>query len=102
MFGAKLTAKGAAAKVTAKGKKDPNAPKGATSAYFCFVNANRANIIKEHSLDSSKVAEVAKKVGELWNALTEAQKKPYADEAAKDKVRFDQEIATYKEKLAAA
>jgi len=53
--------------------KDENAPKRAQSAYFCWLNANRANIIKEHNLDQGKVTEVMKKAGELWAKMTEEQ-----------------------------
>jgi len=89
-----------------KGKKtktkDPDAPKKATTGYFCFLNSNRAKILKDFSLEGKKASEVAAKAGELWGRLSEAEKKPYMDEAAKDKVRYDNELAAYNQKLAAA
>merc|ERR1712159_776130 len=59
-----------------KAAKDPNAPKKAATAYFIWLNENRTKIIAENKLDSSKVAEVAKKAGEIWGKMTDAQKSP--------------------------
>jgi len=76
-----------------KAAKDPNAPKRAASAYFIWMGENRAKIIAEHKLDSSKVAEVAKKAGEIWGTMTDAQKAPFTAKADKDKARYAQEMA---------
>jgi len=76
-----------------KAAKDPNAPKRAMSAYFVWMGENRAKIIAEHKLDSSKVAEVAKKAGEIWGSMTDAQKAPFTAKAEKDKARYAQEMA---------
>ncbi|VDM63486.1 unnamed protein product [Angiostrongylus costaricensis] len=46
-------------------KKDPNAPKRAQSAYFHWLNENRAKIKKE----GDSVADVAKRAGEMWKAM---------------------------------
>jgi len=79
----------------AKPAKDPNAPKRATTGYFFFMGDNREKIIKDHNLDASKVADVAKKAGEVWGKMTEAEKKPYMDKAAADKTRYEREMAAY-------
>jgi len=82
--------------ITKKGtkkEKDPNAPKKAMSAYFLWLNENRPKIIAEHKLDSSKVAEVAKKAGEIWGKMTDAQKAPFSAKADKDKARYASEKA---------
>merc|ERR1719217_587175 len=76
-----------------KAAKDPNAPKKAATAYFIWLNENRAKIIAENKLDSSKVAEVAKKAGEIWGKMTDAQKAPFAAKADKDKARYASEMA---------
>jgi hypothetical protein len=76
-----------------KAAKDPNAPKRAMSAYFVWMGENRAKIIAEHKLDSSKVAEVAKKAGEIWGSMTDAQKAPFTAKAEKDKARYAMEMA---------
>merc|ERR1712224_466687 len=74
-------------------KKDTNAAKKAATAYFLWMGENRARIIAEHKLDASKVAEVAKKAGEIWGSMTDAQKAPFAAKAEKDKARYAQEMA---------
>merc|ERR1712093_689413 len=82
--------------ITKKGtkkEKDPDAPKRAQSAYFMWLNESRAKIIAEHKLDSSKVAEVAKKAGEIWGTMTDAQKAPFQGKADKDKARYASEKA---------
>jgi hypothetical protein len=76
-----------------KKAKDPNMPKRPQSAYFLWLNANRAKIIAEHKLDAGKVAEVAKKAGEIWGTMTDAQKAPFTAKAEKDKARYAQEMA---------
>ena len=64
-------------------------PKKATSAYFAFNLLVGPRIREEQKLS---VAEAAKKVAELWKGMSEADKKPYTDKAAKDKARFDKEL----------
>jgi len=75
--------------------KDPNKPKKAQSGYMFFINQERQNIIKKYNLNSSKIAEVAGKAGEVWKGMSEAEKKPYEDMAAKDKLRHEKESAAY-------
>lgn len=84
------------AKKKKKQKKDPNAPKRGMSAYFMWLNENRAKIIKDNKLDSSKVAEVATKAGELWGKMNDKDKAPYVAKAEKDKARYQKEMAKYK------
>merc|ERR1719161_809199 len=74
---------------------DPNKPKRAMSAYFIWLNENRAKIIADYKLDSSKVAEVSKKAGEIWGKMTDAQKKPFEDKNAKAKEQYEKEMASY-------
>jgi hypothetical protein len=76
-------------KKTKKAKKDPNAPKGALSAFMIFSNETRPKI--KSSEPELKLTEVSKKIGEMWKALTEAQKKPYVKKAEKDKERYEKE-----------
>merc|ERR1719183_360598 len=87
---AKKEKKGKATKVV-----DPNKPKRAMSAYFIWMGENRAKIIAEHKLDASKVTEVMKKMGELWSKMTDAQKKPFEDKAAKAKEQYEKDMAAY-------
>ena len=64
-----------AGKVTGKRKKDPNAPKKASTAYMLWLNANR-DIIKETLADEgvelegrAKVTEVAKRAGAFFEVI---------------------------------
>ena len=72
-----------------KAKKDPNAPKKALSGYMFFMMDFR----KSAAAKDKKVTEIGKLGGEAWKAL--ANKKKYEDLAAKDKVRYEKEMAKY-------
>eukprot|EP01083_Nonionella_stella_P048973 130648_1 len=69
-----------------KFRKDPDAPKRSTSGYFLFTKATRATVVKEHP--DWKVTEVAKKLGGMWGELSDSDKKPYLEEAAKLKAAY--------------
>jgi len=77
-----------------KKKKDPNAPKPATNPYMFFQNEKREQIKKDNP-ELKKLTDVAKKTGAIWRAMTEEEKKPYKEQAAKDKKRFETEKAEY-------
>merc|ERR1712228_461580 len=78
-----------------KFKKDENAPKRPASAYFCFL-AERRDGAKEDFPELPHKA-VMKKLGELWNKLSEAQKKPFEKEAAKQKAAYEKALAKYQQ-----
>ena len=64
--------------------------KKATSAYWLWLGENRVSITNAHGL--KRGSEVAKKAGELWKSLGPADKKKYEDLAAKDKIRYEEEV----------
>ena len=66
--------------------------KKATSAYWLWLGENRVSITQAHGL--KRGSEVAKKAGELWKSLGPADKKKYEDLAAKDKIRYEEEVKT--------
>lgn len=70
-------------------KKDPNAPKRASSAYLFYVNAKRDKARKDHP--DLKMTEITSLLAEQWKGLSDREKKPYDDMAAKDKIRYDNE-----------
>mmetsp|Transcript_35233 Transcript_35233/g.41560 ORF Transcript_35233/g.41560 Transcript_35233/m.41560 type:complete len:198 (-) Transcript_35233:194-787(-) len=79
--------------VTKKKVKDPNAPKGAKTAYIYFCDQTRAELkVDEPELT---FGEVGKKLGSLWGALDQKSKAPFVKQAAADKARFDEEMADY-------
>jgi len=83
-----------------KKEKDANKPKRSTSAYFYFMASCREQA-KKTGRNISKVAEFTKECSEKWRNLNAAQKKPFDEKAAKDKARYEKEMAEYKGKTAA-
>ena len=82
-----------------KAKKDPNAPKKSLTAFIFFSNAKRAEVtaeLKAANPDMKGVAEVGKKLGEMWKAMSDADKEPYNKMAADDKERYNEEMEAYK------
>ncbi|KAJ7819520.1 high mobility group box domain-containing protein [Mycena leptocephala] len=76
-----------------KGKKDPNAPKRALSAYMFFSQDWRERIKAENP--DAGFGEVGKLLGAKWKELDDEEKKPYVDQAAKDKTRAEDEKNAY-------
>ncbi len=74
-----------------KKEKDPNAPKRPTCAYFLFMN-DRRKTLKSEKPDAG-MGEQTKIMTEEWKNLTEKQKKKWDDLAAKDKERYQKEMA---------
>lgn len=62
------------------------------SAYMWFMKEKRDEIAKQYNV--SGVGPVGKKIGEVWNGMSDAEKKPFQDMAAKDKARFEKELAS--------
>jgi len=77
-----------------KKKKDPNAPKRALSAFFHFCNDERPKVRAE--MGDASVGEVAKELGRRWQDCTGDQKARYEAMAARDKQRYEREMAAYK------
>ncbi|CAE1142392.1 HMGB3 [Acanthosepion pharaonis] len=80
-----------------KKPKDVNKPKRATSAYF-FYMASCRDQAKKAGKNVSKVAEFTKECSEKWKNLSSSQRKPFDEKAAKDKARYEKEMAEYKGK----
>jgi len=58
------------------------------SAYFLWLNANRASI--QEQVGAKDFKSVAGKASELWKSMAEGDKKPFEDEAAKLKQAYDE------------
>jgi len=76
-------------------RKDPKQPKRALTAYMMFSQTKRA-YIKDQNPEVG-FGQVGKLLGEAWKALNEEEKLSYNEMAANDKLRYQREIATYKE-----
>lgn len=72
-------------------KKDKNAPKRPCSAYMCFANAKRSEVIAAQP--TLAPTEVTQELGRLWRE--EKQREPYEALALKDKQRYEAEKAAY-------
>ena len=79
-----------------KAKRDPDQPKKPKTSYMYFCQAKRAYILKENS--SMLLGDQSKKLGHLWNSLTDEEKKPYIQQAGDDRSRYDEEIEDYNDK----
>ena len=76
-----------------KRKAKAGGPKRGLSSYMFFSKAMRAQVVEENP--DIAFSEVAKKIGEKWKALADADKVPYEKEAAEDKARYAKEKAAY-------
>ncbi|PAV15701.1 HMG-box [Pyrrhoderma noxium] len=79
-----------------KSKKDPNAPKRALSAYMFFSQDWRERVKAENP--DAGFGEVGKLLGAKWKELDQSEKKPYIEQAARDKARAEQEKKNYEKK----
>ncbi|CCM04137.1 uncharacterized protein FIBRA_06299 [Fibroporia radiculosa] len=77
----------------AKAKKDPKAPKRALSAYMFFSQDWRERIKAENP--DAGFGEIGKLLGAKWKELDESEKKPYIEQAARDKARAEKEKTDY-------
>jgi hypothetical protein len=82
-----------AAEPPKKAPKDPNRPKGPTSSYMYFSKQASATIRAKYP--DIKVPELGKMVGEQWRACSEKNKSKYNAMAAKDKLRYQKQMAKY-------
>ncbi|KAB0368625.1 hypothetical protein FD755_019659 [Muntiacus reevesi] len=79
-----------------KKKKDPSAPKRPPSGFFLFCSEFRPKIKSTNS--GISIGDVAKKLGETQNNLSDSEKQPYVNKAAKLTGRFEKDVADYKSK----
>ena len=64
---------------------DPNAPKKPVSAYFHFCAYRRQSASPGEDVS-------AKALGACWKTLTEVEKRPFEQQAAADKARYDDAV----------
>jgi non-histone chromosomal protein 6 len=93
------TSKDKAKKTAGKKKRDPNAPKRNQTAFAAFAKIERP-ILKTNTPTIS-FGDASKCMGEKWKKMTEEEKKPYNDQIADDKRRYEREMAAYKKTLSA-
>jgi len=87
-------------KLKIKAPKDPDKPKRGKTGFMFYCDEHRGNLMKKFTDKGEKVkiGNIAKSLGASWKKLSEKQKKPYESKAAKDKERYQTQIAEYNEK----
>jgi len=81
-----------ACKAAVKAIEKDDALKKPQSAYWIWLGENRESIAT--MLGTSKPPEVAKKGGEMWKALSDADRQPYEKKAREQKEAYDKYIAS--------
>ena len=76
-----------------KKKRDPNAPKGARTAFMFYKLANRDALKASHP--DAKAAEINTLLSKHWKELDKEAKEPYQEQAKADKKRHVKETAEY-------
>ncbi|XP_076836342.1 high mobility group protein B3-like [Brachyhypopomus gauderio] len=77
-------------------KKDPNAPRRPPSGFFLFCAEQRPNIKSQNPIFG--IGDVAKRLGEMWNNLSDSEKQPFLSKATKLKDKYMKDMTEYKRK----
>merc|ERR1719210_3192296 len=88
------------AKKRARMERDADKPKKPQTAYWLWLGANRAALVKEAGTAAGPA--VAKLAGEKWNSLDAKLKAPFEEQAIEKKAEYDKALKEYKEKKGAA
>jgi hypothetical protein len=79
-------------KAIAKGDKI----KRPLSAFMIFSGENREKVMKQYGFEKKQIGDIAKKIGEQWKKLSDKDKIPYNEKAAKLKAAYEAEKAKAK------
>ncbi|KAG7378743.1 hypothetical protein PHYPSEUDO_009719 [Phytophthora pseudosyringae] len=82
-----------------KRKKQPNEPRQPDTAYICFWKSRRSEVVAANPLLEAQL--VSKEMARQWRALSDSERRVWEDMAAKDKLRFQEEIAHFHPTLTA-
>lgn len=85
-------------KTLKKMRKETGIPKRNANAFACYLKSCFASR-DIHSVQEA--SEAMKELKQSWSLMFEYQRKPFEDEAALDKQRYDREMKEYVEKLKA-
>jgi len=83
-------------KKAAKKEKDPNAPKKPTMGGYGQFMAEKREEVKASLPKDHKITDIAKKVAELFKALSEDEKKKYDEMFKKAQGEYNKEMVAYK------
>merc|ERR1712224_1198555 len=77
-----------------KAYKPPDKPKRPMGAFMFFSIEQRPSVQKKNP--SLGIADISKVLGQQWRGMTAGQKAKYEEKAAKDKIRYEKEMASFK------
>jgi len=63
------------------------------SAYFIYTNEQREQIRKDNP--ELKITEVSKRIGDMWKALSDDEKKPYNVKANEAKTQYEKAVKDF-------
>merc|ERR1712146_520139 len=75
--------------------KDKNAPKKPLTPFFIFSQEKRSEVVKAHP--EMKLAQIGKKMGEMWQALSQEEKDTYIAQQKKAKEAYKEVRAAYEQ-----
>ncbi|KAF1825061.1 uncharacterized protein K489DRAFT_377600 [Dissoconium aciculare CBS 342.82] len=76
--------------------RDPNAPKRPLTAYFRYLQENRARIAGEIADGSREAGDVGKILTLSWNAMTPEEHEAYREDYKRECLKYDQAVLDYK------
>ena len=74
-------------------RKDPNKPKGKSTAYAFFVKERR-KLYKDKG-QNVDFAEFARECSSIWKEMEDDEKTDFKKQSDEDKVRYDREMESY-------
>lgn len=83
-----------------KEKKDPLKPKRVMSAYAFFVKEKRPQIAQKYDNNFENGKKIMKELGAAWAEASKKDKKKFVDKAARDKIRYNNQMERYRSLMA--
>jgi len=83
-----------------KEKKDPLKPKRVMSAYAFFVKEKRPQIAQKYDNNFENGKKIMKELGAAWAEAGKKDKKKFVDKAARDKIRYNNQMERYRSLMA--
>merc|ERR1739838_167279 len=76
-------------------RKDPNKPRGRTTAYAYFVIAEKEAFYRDNPETRLNFPDFSRLCGQKWQAMNELDREIYEVKANEDKQRYEREMAHY-------
>eukprot|EP01065_Artemidia_motanka_P042726 TRINITY_DN5777_c0_g1_i1.p1 TRINITY_DN5777_c0_g1~~TRINITY_DN5777_c0_g1_i1.p1 ORF type:complete len:217 (+),score=77.53 TRINITY_DN5777_c0_g1_i1:79-651(+) len=77
-----------------KRAREEGEPKRPQTAYFLWLNSKGRKEAQEEKPDA-KTTEIAQLCGELWKGMSDAEKKPYEEQATKAKAQYAKDMKAF-------